>query len=173
AKYYNDLTSKVWDAFFYDPQDEPCYEAVQVNGAKLTITARKADGTIIDSYTIDKADYAKSTLTTAPGKYNATRVAVYGSILGGQTINAPSAQKNASGEWFVDINAFMSYVGGTVTSTNDKTTLHLGGKDYDVPADKTAVNSSKVVTVSIEAIKSLLGYSYSYDSNLNIIFFVK
>lgn len=173
AKYYNDLSSKVWDAFFYDPQDQPCYETVQVNGAKLTITARKSDGTVIDTYTIDKANYANSTITTAPGKYNVTRVAVYGSLLGGQTINAPSAQKNTNDEWFIDINAFMTYIGGTVTSTNDKTTLHLGGKDYDIPADKVVINTNKVVTVSAEAIKSLLGYSYNYDSGLNVIFFAK
>lgn len=54
AKYYNDLGPTEWDAFAYNPQDQPCYEAVQVSAAQLVITARKQDGALIDKYTVTK-----------------------------------------------------------------------------------------------------------------------
>jgi hypothetical protein len=54
AKYYNDQGKTDWDAFAYNPQDQPCYETVLVNPAKLVITAKKQDGTVIDEYTISR-----------------------------------------------------------------------------------------------------------------------
>lgn len=46
--------SNEWNAFFYNPKDQPCYLAVTVGKSRLKITAIKMDGSIIDSYAIDK-----------------------------------------------------------------------------------------------------------------------
>ncbi len=49
AKTYNDLTRKVWDAFFYDPQEQSCYLTVQIDGPRLTVRAFKTNGTLLDT----------------------------------------------------------------------------------------------------------------------------
>jgi acid phosphatase type 7 len=55
GKSYGDVRQKKEDAFFYTPQDQPCYFSVQVSMSKLIITAKKQDHTLLDSYTIDKS----------------------------------------------------------------------------------------------------------------------
>jgi hypothetical protein len=54
AKFYNDVGPTKWDAFAYNPSDQPCYEAVQVSRSKLLITARRQDGTVIDTFAVVK-----------------------------------------------------------------------------------------------------------------------
>jgi acid phosphatase type 7 len=54
AKSYAEYTAREWDAFFYNPADQPCYVSVQVEHSRMMITARKQDGSLIDSYTISK-----------------------------------------------------------------------------------------------------------------------
>jgi len=55
SKVYRDLEKKPWDAFFYNPLDQPNYLVVGITGKKLTVRAVKQDGTPIDSFFIDKA----------------------------------------------------------------------------------------------------------------------
>lgn len=54
AKYYRDLSAKTWDAFFFNPEKQPCYVVAQIHQAKLAITVRNQDGTLLDAYTIEK-----------------------------------------------------------------------------------------------------------------------
>jgi 3',5'-cyclic AMP phosphodiesterase CpdA len=54
AKSYKEYTAREWDAFFYNPADQPCYVSVQVEPSRMIITARKQDGSQLDSYTISK-----------------------------------------------------------------------------------------------------------------------
>jgi UDP-2,3-diacylglucosamine pyrophosphatase LpxH len=175
AKTYNDLTRKVWDAFFYDPQDQSCYLTVQIDGPRLTVNAFKADGTPLDSYTIDKKDPSACTMTPAPARFNRTRTVVYGDYLPGQAINSKSASaaQDSKGTWFVDARAFMTYLGGAVSYQDGITWLFLGSKSYAVPSDQVQFNADKVLTLSTEAIHDLLGFQYRYDDALNAIFFVK
>ncbi len=173
AKYYSDLTQKIWDAYFYDPQDQPCYEFVSVQKNVLTIKAFKQDGTLIDSYTIDKQNDSNSSLTPAPFRFNIVRAAVYGNFLIGQSINSPSITKNTNGEWYIDVSPFMNYIGGSIAVSNNKEYLILKDKTLEVPADKVQVNSKKITLVSAGALKSLLGFNFSYNEFLNVIEFVK
>jgi hypothetical protein len=53
-KTYNNLSSQPWDAYFYDPQDQPTYMVVEVEEKKMTFSSIKQDGTVLDTYTIDK-----------------------------------------------------------------------------------------------------------------------
>jgi len=172
AKYYSDLTPKIWAAFFYDPQDEPCYEEVSVNKNRLTVTAKKQDGSVIDIYTINRDSDTEGTLTCAPAKFNATRVAVYGSLLGGSALNRPSAAKGTNGDWYVDAKAFMSYLGGSLLPLNDKLSLSLGTNTFEIPAEHWQ-RLKDGPSLSVSTIKNVLGYSCRYDESLNVLFFVK
>ena len=54
GKTYTDVRKRDWNAFFYNPGDQPCYMVVKVTENKLSINTTKLDGTLIDSYSIDK-----------------------------------------------------------------------------------------------------------------------
>lgn len=55
TKCYKDLEKKTWDAFLYNPTDQPNYLVVNIVGRKLTIRAVKQDGTPIGNFSIDKS----------------------------------------------------------------------------------------------------------------------
>lgn len=170
-KYYNDLTNKFWNAFFYDPQDQGVYLAVSVSGKKLTITARKADGTVLDVYAIDKAG-SGSTITEAPAKLNATRTAVFGNFLTGSAMNPPMTKKNEAGAWFCDLSALASYLGATVSMHDGEATLTLGKTVAEIPATGLILADGKPALVSVDALKTL-GVSATYYADLNILSLVK
>ena len=153
--------------------EQPCYETVEIDGDRLTITARQQNGLAIDTYTIDKGNHPANTITALPSRYNKTRVAICGSLLNGQTIKRPAVSTNTNGEWLVEANAFMAYLGGFASSVNGRTVLNLGGRTYEVPAAQTVINAKNVITISADAIRATLGFSCQYDESLNILFFVK
>ena len=53
-KYHNYQTPNSRNAFFYNPQDQPCYLYIQIDKLSLGIKTFKLDGSIIDSYEIEK-----------------------------------------------------------------------------------------------------------------------
>jgi hypothetical protein len=55
GKIYNDIEKMDWDTFFYNPQDQPNYFVIEVTETTITVKATKQDGTLIDSFVIDKA----------------------------------------------------------------------------------------------------------------------
>ena len=55
-----------WDAFFYNPLDQPNYFIVEVEKKKILIKALKQDGTIIDIFFIDKAKDVSSDTNAQP-----------------------------------------------------------------------------------------------------------
>lgn len=54
VKTYPNLRKLPWMAFFYNPLDQPNYQTVEVRNNKLTVKSIKEDGTLVDSFTIDK-----------------------------------------------------------------------------------------------------------------------
>ena len=54
-KTYTDLLKKPFNTYFYNPLDQPNYLVVEVNGLLLTVKTYKQDGTLVDTYTLDKA----------------------------------------------------------------------------------------------------------------------
>lgn len=186
TKYYPDLSQKVWNAFFYDPQDQPNYLVVDVNGNKLTINAVKQDGTLIDTYTIDKATGKDTPQTVIPPKYNNTRLVIYGNMLQ-QPFMSIGPQK-IDGKWYVPVRAFIEYLGGTVTwKGNNKVDL-VYGKDMVQIAQKniTATLNGKKITlpdvilnikgntmISADDLNTLFGFTYKYDESTNMLMFTK
>lgn len=185
-KYYPDLSQKVWDAFFYDPQDQPNYIVAEVSSDKLTLKAVKQDGTPIDTYTIDKTAGTDTPKTILPPKYNATMLVIFGNML--QQPFMPTNPKQINGKWYVPARAFMQYLGSNV-DWNDNGTIEiiygknkaniavnstkakLNGKDIILPE---AIMTDKGYTfISADALKALFGFSYKYDVNTNMLMFTK
>jgi hypothetical protein len=54
-KVYPDLSKKRLNTWFFDPQDQPVYLAVSVAGNTLTVKSVKQEGTVLDTFSLDKA----------------------------------------------------------------------------------------------------------------------
>lgn len=187
-KYYTDLSAKVWDAFYYDPQDQPNYLTAEVDGSKLTIRAVKQDGTLIDSYTINKSTGTDTPQTIVPGKANYTRLAVYGNEL--HTPLLTSAPEQINGKWYVPVRSFAEFLGGTVMwngSDNsvslavgstaaqiqlNTTSAKLNGSAVTLP-DAVTVNAKFSTLISADDLHQLLGFTYQYDASTNMLLFTK
>ncbi len=170
---YNDLTKKFWDAFFYDPQDQPCYETVQVNKNTLTINAYKQDGTLIDSYTIDKENNAKSSLTPAPARYEVTHFVIYGDLFTGPAAGNARTAKKVDDKWFVNAKVFMGSIGGGAALSSQKVELFYETRSLKVPPEKVEITEKKIVYIPVDLIKQFVGFDYYYDEALNVLFFTK
>lgn len=103
------LTHKVWHPFYFDPQAQTCYLAVSADDDELTVNTRLADGTIVDTFRINKTKPAESTPVVPFGKYSSARFAPFGSLIA----FGASPEQNKAGEWFVDINALAAYLTGS------------------------------------------------------------
>jgi hypothetical protein len=171
-KAYPDLSQKVWNSFFYDPQDQPNYMVVGVAGNVLTIRTIKQDGTLVDTFSIDKAKDSDTDMAVAPVpnrswvKYSSPTLVMFGNVVSPTMVAQPPLQKN--GEWWVDFNAVAGYLGGAVSAKGMIVTL--GGKDYPIPANMVFVD--KTVMVSVEALKSL-GFSAAFHQATNILELVR
>ena len=53
-KAYPDIIKKSWNPFFYNPMDQPNYLVVEVDNTKLTIKTVKMNGTIVNTFFLDK-----------------------------------------------------------------------------------------------------------------------
>ncbi len=171
--YYSDLSKKVWDAFFYDPQDQPCYQAVEVKNNTLTIKAYKQDGTLLDNYSIDKENSANSTFALLPGRYGVAHFVVYGELPSGQAAGNVSTAKKIDDKWFVNAKVFMGFIGGGAVLNSQKVELFYDPRSLKVPTEKVVITEKKVAYVSVEVIKQFLGFDYYYDEDLNLLFFTK
>jgi hypothetical protein len=165
-KYYNDLTSKVWDANFYDPQDEPCYETVQIKDGALTISSFKQDGTLIDKYVIDKDNVKNTTINTLPGKFNKPRLVVYGTsiVLG----KLPTV---VDGKAYVDL----AYIAELIGAKYDSTAMTLGMTDDDgnqVTYTFTKDDFTKD-GISIDTLNKVAGFDNKYDTQFNMVMIEK
>ncbi|BBB92078.1 MAG TPA: fibronectin type III domain-containing protein [Methylomusa anaerophila] len=191
-KYYTDLSKKVWDQFFYDANDMPGYVVAQVNGSSLTLKAVKQNGTVVDTYTINKASGTDSPATVLPAKYAATRVIVYGND---SNVNAV---QNGSTRYiplnFVKVGYTNSYTGGTpvsnlgvtnFTSSTTQAAFTYNQVSYTFTVGSTTVGGSTktltspailqdgMVMIKADDVTNVLGFAYRYDSSLNAIFLAK
>ena len=127
AKYYNDNAQKVWDSEFYDPQDLPIYSVIDVNGSVLTIKVYKADGTLIDDYSIDK-NGKDIPFSTIPTKYNKTRLVINGALLNQPLV--PAFPSQLSGKWYLPIKAAVGFLGGSESDSDKTATISMNVQNY-------------------------------------------
>lgn len=60
SKTYKDLSKREWNAFFHNPLHQPNYLVVEVTDARLTVKTLNQDGSLVDTFFIDKAKDATS-----------------------------------------------------------------------------------------------------------------
>jgi hypothetical protein len=180
------LSSKVWDAFFYDPQDQPNYIVADINNNKMVIKVLKQDGTLIDSYSIDKSSNTDEPKTILPPKYSTTQLVLFGDRLHEPFIS--SNPKQINNKWYVPIRPFIQYLGGSV-DWHENGNIDLSYNNNNVKVDlnsKNAIENSSTVSlpdsliidnqytyISAEDLKTLFGFSYKYDANTNMLMFTK
>jgi predicted MPP superfamily phosphohydrolase len=171
AKYYGDLSSKVWDAFFFDPQDMPSYEVADVKGNVLTINAYKQDGTLVDSFVIDKDHPKNSTKVVLPTAYNIDmnnkelaaigadpRLVIYGTPIAFGSNQAEIVKDKA----YANPNYIAMYLGGTYDSSSMKLTIDKVSYNF------TAADLSSNKNVSLDALNKA-GFNCSYNTQFNMI----
>ena len=185
-KYYVDLSQKVWDAFFYDPQSEPNYVVISTDGkAQLNIKAYTQSGDCIDNYTIDKDKKIDSPRTILPGKSNYTRLAIWGDLL--QTPLESTPPQQIDNVWYVPLRTFVDFIGGSIDAHDGiinvsypKTSIAL-----QADSDTAALNDNTVslahpvklvknnAMIAADDLKPLLGFANRYDSLTNVLLLVK
>ena len=156
------LGRRIWHPFFYDPQAQTCYLVVNVSQGKLTVKTRLEDGTVIDSFSINKKNPSESTPVIPFGAYRSVRFAPFGSLL--QFGNPPI--QNKAGEWFVDINALAAYLSGKF---NPGTNI-FSYNDDEIQlqmADSMFFDSSKSM-VSLGGLTSV-GFYCQYHAAMNLV----
>ena len=174
-KYYPDLTKKVWDAAFFDPQDQPDYQTVELDGRKLTIKCFKQDGTLVDTYVIDKdhPEINTSAGELLPPKFHTAKdnpvigadlkLVVYGNYAAGSSSKA----EEISGKIYVDILSIASASEGSYDAVAK--TLTIKEKKIQFKDD---MLDSKGSMVSIDALAGL-GFSCRYDVKFAMVFVEK
>lgn len=172
AKYYPDLTPKVWDAKFYDPQGQPDYQTVELKGDTATIKCFKQDGTLVDTYVIDKNHPENSTSNNEvlPSKYNlkeensaigdSLKLIMFGNYANGSSSKATLI----NGKAYADVQTIASYAEGSYDFATK--TLTIGGKEYKFTNDMLDSSGKKV---SIDALNKM-GFSAKYDTKFNMVF---
>lgn len=171
AKYYPDLSTKMWDAFFYDPNEMPNYETVQINGGKLTINCYKQDGTLVDNFVIDKDNPSNSTAAVLPPVFNVNtanpQIAEIGAdprlVLFGVPIPFGSNQAEViNGKAYANPSLIAMYMGASYDAAS--MTLTLGKTAYTFTADQL----SKKGNISIDALNAK-GFTCEYNTQFNTV----
>ena len=188
-KYYDNAHRNVYDDFFYDPQDQPTYNVVNVSGGKLVIDMFKQDGTRLTSTTIDKA----GTIVLNPGYSNYTRLAVCGQLLSWNQVPVPPAK--IDGVWYVPIKPVVQSVNGSVTWNAADSTISIvtgqtaviklgetdatvGGKPVTLKYAPTLIKGSTFVAgedlatlcaLASQTLSGMLPFNCRYDATLNMI----
>ncbi|MDU2063872.1 MAG: metallophosphoesterase [Sporomusaceae bacterium] len=184
-KYYTDLSNKMWNAFFFDPQAEPNYLVVKVDGAVLTIEAYEQSGTLIDRYSINKATGKDLPVTVLPQRSNDTRLVIWGNLV--QTPLLSAKPQQIAGNWYIPLRSFVEFIGGAIQASGGKVQASYGKNSLEFEANSTAatlngqskslkyplVKQQGVSLLAADDVHSLFGFSYKYDTSLNMIFFAK
>ncbi len=127
------LGPKIWHPFFYDPQEQSCYLAVDVSRDELIVRTRLQDGTLVDTFKISKTKPSESTPAVPFGAYQTPRFAAFGFLL---PFGEPPREDSA-GEWFVDIDALAACMSGkfdpetrTLRYDKDQVKLQFGAEAF-------------------------------------------
>jgi acid phosphatase type 7 len=170
-KYYSDLTRKVWDAAFFDPQDQPDYQTVELDGRKMTIKCFKQDGTLVDVYIIDKDHPEKNTSANEllPRKFHSVKnSAVIGAglkpvVYGKSALGSSNKIEEVDGEIYIDIQSIAASSNGDYDTAAK--TMTIRGTKYQFRDDMLDGKGK----VSIDALNSL-GLFYRYNAKYFMVF---
>ena len=118
--------SKVWHSAFY-PQEEKVAMVciVEVDGARMTLTAQLDDGRIADRCVIDK-EKDEILPYALPPRFNRTRMMYRGMDPG--ILSAPTPCVQRDGVWFVPMATLITFAGGSVEKTKGQVRMELYGR---------------------------------------------
>lgn len=185
-KFYTDLSQKVWDAFFHDPQAEPNYLVCEAADDQLAINAYTQSGELIDRYTIDKASGKDSPLTILPERSQETRMVVWGNML--QTPLVSVAPRIIADTWYIPLRSFFEFVGASVEMMSAEQVIVKYQKTnllFQMNTTQVMVNDQAAVLqyplavaqgatlIAAEDLKKIAGFGYHYDTKLNMVFLAK
>jgi hypothetical protein len=187
VKAFPESYGRLWDAFFYDPQDQANYMTAEVSGTTLNFKCFKTDGTLIDDYTIDKVTGTDSPKTCVPGRNDKPRMAIYGQYVQLPTL-ACDPKVTADGVWYVPVRSFVQFLGGPVTwnGTEGTATLVYGKTTAVIKPGSTAatVNGKPVpllhpldkakngaTLIAADDLKTLFNFKNKIDTSLNAVLF--
>ena len=74
GKTYGDIAKKAYDAYFYNPLDQPNYLVVEVGYERITVKVLLQDGTLLDTFFVDKAEDMSSDMPVESGPANTAAV---------------------------------------------------------------------------------------------------
>jgi acid phosphatase type 7 len=185
-KYYTDLSAKVWDAFFHDPQAEPNYVTITVDQHVLNINAYTQSGELIDAYCVDKQKQIDTPQTILPERSNNTLLVVWGNLL--QTPLVSVYPQKISQVWHLPLRSFIEFIGGHMEDDNEgniiasyqKTTAALklndtqstlNQEDHNLTYPLTLVGDTAMI--SVDDINVLFNFHSRYDKTTNMLFLVK
>ncbi|MGA2481241.1 MAG: metallophosphoesterase family protein [Spirochaetia bacterium] len=170
-KSYPDLSQKVWDAYFYDPQDQPNYMVVQVTAKTFVVKTVKQDGTLLDTFSIDKEKDTDSDAARAPipsktwTRYAAPTLVVFGTVV------SPAVYHHGpvlhEGKWFVDLAALAACVGAAVNVNDSGATFSQGGKEVRIPPDLLWTDAT-VTLVATDALTAM-GFVTAFHEATNLL----
>jgi hypothetical protein len=156
------LGRKIWHPFFYDPQAQSAFLAVQVSRDQMTVKTRLSDGTLVDVFSINKAKPEESTPAVPFGAYQSPRLAVFGYLL--PFGKAP--EQNAYGEWFVDVNALAAFMSGRFNPQTN--VLSYDGDEIKLQlADGMFLDTTKEM-ISLSGLRSV-GFYGRYHKAMNMV----
>ncbi len=156
------LGRKIWHPFFYDPQAQTCYLAVDVARGRLTVTTRLEDGSVVDRFVIGKARPEESTPVIPFGAYGSARFSAFGSIL--QFGKPP--ERSSAGEWFVDINALAAFMSGKFDAGTDVFSYDDGDIKLQLADDMFLDGSKEMVSL---AGLTKVGFYCRYHKAMNMV----
>ena len=185
-KYYTDLSPKVWDAFFHDPQAEPNYVTITVDANVLTINGYTQSGELIDTYSIDKQKKIDSPRTILPETANNTLLVIWGNLL--QTPLVAVSPQKITGVWHVPLRSFVEFIGGKVDADSEgniiavyqkvtallklgETRAIVNQQEKNMMYPLTLKNGAAML--SVDDIKNIFGFQSRYDKATNMLLLVK
>ncbi len=185
AKAYPNVSKKVWNTYFYAPLEKPNYMTVEVDGFKIKIDSFSQDGTIIDSYKIDKEKDEDEPKTVLPEKTEDVILILNGKIMPVENLKAVQL---IEGKWYLSAKIFSKEVEGSLKRVDDnkirlnmhdiRVTFNLTEKNCTVDGkpkeikDELIINNEEVL-ISADTIKDVYEYLWHYNEKQNMIFFTK
>lgn len=124
---------KVWHSAYYSQEENNGMVCiVEVDGDKMTLTAKLNDGRIADQCVIDKKNDCILPYALAP-VYNRTRMKYRGMDLG--IMSAPTPCHEKDGVWFAPLATLISFAGGSVEKTKGKVKMNVYGRTAEFTED--------------------------------------
>ena len=179
-KCYADLSAKLWDAFFYDPQAEPNYIVLHAEPQVLTLMACSQSGRVIDHFEIDKQNDQLWPKLALPQPALQPELVLWGRRL------SPAVYPLREGRcWYIPLQSFFEASGGHLQPLDQGgCEVIYAGKTMDFSMGSSLAMEGTVrhtllrplrykqeqYLLSAEDIEKLFGFSWHYDPMLRFLF---